>query len=116
MMPNIDPRALKGMMAKMGIKSTDLIATKVTIECQDKDIVIEAPQVTRIEMQGAVSFQIAGTITEKEKPLDIDITDDDIDTVKQATGISDTDVIKEALKASGGDIAKAILSLKPETS
>ncbi len=114
MMPNVDPRTMKNLMTKMGIKSSDLSATKVTIECQDKDIVIEAPQVTRIEMQGAVSFQIAGTIIEKEKPIDVEITDDDIDTVKQATGISDIDVIRAALKTSRGDIAKAILSLKPE--
>ena len=114
MLPNVDPRTMKNLMAKMGIKSSDLSAIKVTIECQGKDIVIEDPQITRIEMQGTVSFQIAGTIIEKEKPIDVDITDDDIDTVKRATGISDIDVIKAALKTSRGDIAKAILSLKPE--
>ena len=43
MMPNIDPRQMKAMMAKMGIKSTELPATKVTIESEGKSIVITSP-------------------------------------------------------------------------
>ena len=51
MMPNIDPRTLKNMMSKMGIKSEDVKSHKVIIECEDKDIVIDMPQITKIEMQ-----------------------------------------------------------------
>ena len=67
MMPNIDPRTMKSMMSKMGIKSEEIEASRVVIETPEKSIVIESPQITRIEMQGTTSFQISGSITEIDK-------------------------------------------------
>jgi nascent polypeptide-associated complex subunit alpha len=111
MMPNIDPRTLKSMMAKMGIKSSELNADKVIISCADKDIVITDPQVTMIEAQGTKSFQIAGTITENEKSVSIEISEDDVKMVMESSGASEEDA-RKALEDSNGDIAKAILELK----
>ncbi|QRF74446.1 Nascent polypeptide-associated complex protein [Candidatus Micrarchaeum sp.] len=111
MMPNIDPRTLKSMMAKMGIKSSELNADKVVISCADKDIVITDPQVTMIEAQGTKSFQIAGTITENEKSVSIEISEDDVKMVMESSGASEDDA-RKALEDSNGDIAKAILELK----
>ncbi|OJI07796.1 MAG: hypothetical protein BK997_02170 [Candidatus Micrarchaeum sp. ARMAN-1] len=111
MMPNIDPRTLKSMMAKMGIKSSELNADKVVISCADKDIVITDPQVTMIEAQGTKSFQIAGTITENEKSVSIEIGEDDVKMVMESSGASEEDA-RKALEDSNGDIAKAILELK----
>ena len=111
MMPNIDPRTLKSMMAKMGIKSSELNADKVIISCADKDIVITDPQVTMIEAQGTKSFQIAGTITENEKSVSIEISEDDVKMVMESSGASEDDA-RKALEDSNGDIAKAILELK----
>jgi nascent polypeptide-associated complex subunit alpha len=111
MMPNIDPRTLKNMMAKMGIKSSEVNADKVVISCADRDIIITEPQVTMIEAQGTKSFQIAGTITEEEKHISLEISEDDIKMVMESTGASEEQA-KEALKKSEGDIAKAILELK----
>lgn len=111
MMPNIDPRTLKSMMAKMGIKSSELNADKVIISCADKDIVITDPQVTMIEAQGTKSFQIAGTITENEKSVSIEISEDDVKMVMGSSGASEDDA-RKALEDSNGDIAKAILELK----
>jgi len=111
MMPNIDPRTLKRMMAKMGIKSSELNADKVVISCADKDIVITDPQVTMIEAQGTKSFQIAGTITENEKSVSIEISEDDVKMVMESSGASEDDA-RKALEDSNGDIAKAILELK----
>ncbi|OJI07715.1 MAG: hypothetical protein BK997_02285 [Candidatus Micrarchaeum sp. ARMAN-1] len=110
-MPNIDPRTLKSMMAKMGIKSSELNADKVVISCADKDIVITDPQVTMIEAQGTKSFQIAGTITENEKSVSIEISEDDVKMVMESSGASEDDA-RKALEDSNGDIAKAILELK----
>lgn len=113
MMPNIDPRTMKNMMAKMGIKSSDIDASRVVIETGEKNIVITNPQVTKIEAQGTVSFQIAGEISEeaaKQEP--IEITEDDIKTVSEQTGITDTEKIREALIEENGDIAGAIILLK----
>ena len=111
MMPNIDPRTLKSMMAKMGIKSSELNADKVIISCADKDIVITDPQVTMIEAQGTKSFQIAGTITENEKSVSIEISEDDVKMVMESSGASEENA-RKALEDSDGDIAKAILELK----
>ena len=111
MMPNIDPRTLKNMMTKMGIKSSEVDAEKVVISCADKEIVITDPQITMIEAQGTKSFQISGIITENEKRIELEISDDDIKMVMESSGASDEDA-RKALEKSGGDIAKAILELK----
>jgi nascent polypeptide-associated complex subunit alpha len=115
MMPNMDPRALKSMMAKMGIKSTEIDAQKVTIETGSTKIVITEPQVTKIEAQGTVSFQVSGNITEAEKDMEVTITQEDIDLVSERTGITDKALIKEKLLEDNGDIAKAILDLTHES-
>ncbi|MCL4379290.1 MAG: nascent polypeptide-associated complex protein [Candidatus Marsarchaeota archaeon] len=111
MMPNIDPRALKEMMAKMGIKTSEIDAQSVTIHCADKDLVITNPQVTRIEAQGSVSFQVVGNVQEKMPLAVTEITDDDIKFVMEKTGVSDKERVRTALRASNGDLAAAILAL-----
>jgi alpha-NAC-related protein len=102
---------MKAMMAKMGIQSSEVDANRVIIECNDKEIVIDAPQITKIVMQGVTSFQIAGDVSENVKEIKIAINDDDIKMVQEKTGVTDIEKIKEALAASNGDIAEAILSL-----
>jgi nascent polypeptide-associated complex subunit alpha len=114
MMPNIDPRQMKAMMAKMGIKSTEIPASKVVIESEGKSIIISSPQVTKIEAQGSVSFQISGDVSEQEDKVVMEITADDIDMVSQSTGIADKERIEQALKEENGDIARTILRLKNE--
>ncbi|MCW6160409.1 MAG: nascent polypeptide-associated complex protein [Candidatus Micrarchaeales archaeon] len=111
MMPGMDPRQMKSMLAKMGIQTSEINALRVVIECADKDIVIENPQVTAISAQGSVSYQVAGETTEKEKKVEIEITEDDIKMVMDGTGASKEDATK-ALQDSNGDIAQAILALK----
>ncbi|MCL5100108.1 MAG: nascent polypeptide-associated complex protein [Candidatus Marsarchaeota archaeon] len=114
MMPNIDPRALKSMMAKMGIKSTEIDARSVVIDCQDRQIVITNPQVTQIEAQGTVSFQVAGEVEERAKEQEhaaAEITDDDVKLVMERTGESDAAKVKEVLEKNNGDLAAAILEL-----
>lgn len=111
MMPNMDPRTMKNLMAKMGIKSSEIDANRVIIETAGSSIVIENPQVTKIEAQGTVSFQISGDITEQEKVQEINITEEDVDMVAEKTGITDKELIKNKLIEDNGDIAKAILDL-----
>lgn len=112
MMPNLDPRALKSMMDKMGIKSTEIPASRVTIECTDKQIIINNPQIMEINAQGNVSYQISGDISEGaiEEPK-IEITEDDIKTVMDQAG-SDYETSKAALDTANGDIAEAIINIK----
>jgi nascent polypeptide-associated complex subunit alpha len=112
MMPNIDPRTMKNMMAKMGIKSSAVDAERVVIETGSVNIIISNPQVTKIEAQGTVSFQISGEISESAKTdAKVDITDEDVELVSQQTGITDKAQIREKLLEENGDIAKAIMDL-----
>ena len=58
----------------------------MTIECADKDIVIEEPQVTLTEGQGMKSFTIMGRISEVDKTA-VEISDEDVKLVKEQSGI-----------------------------
>jgi len=112
MVPNLDPRALKSMMDKLGIKSSEIKAVKVSIECIESEIVIENPQVTMIEMQGQKIFQITGNYYEKEKSQKIGISDDDINFVSEQSGVSDKEEVKKVIEDCDGDLAQAIIKLK----
>ncbi len=112
MMPNMDPRALKSLMEKMGMKSTEITASRVTIESGDTNILISDPQVTRIDAQGVTSFQISGKVSEQKAKVIVEISADDVDAVAASSGITDKDRIMAALQAENGDIARAILRLK----
>lgn len=114
MMPNMDPRTMKNMLAKMGIKTEEIDAVRVVIECSDKTIIIENPQITRISSQGSVSFQIGGNVSEDIKKIAIEVTDDDVKLVMENTGIKDEQKVRDALKNANGDIAAAIVELKKE--
>lgn len=120
MMPNMDPRTMRNLMAKMGIKSSEISAERVVIETGNTNIVIENPQITKIEAQGSVSFQISGDITESAKESDPKesapaITEDDITLVSEKTGVTDRELIKSKLTEENGDIAQTILDLTDTT-
>src|SRR3989344_1643875 len=107
-MMNIDPKKMNAMMKQMGIKQEEISASKVTIEKDDgSKIIIDNPNVQKINMQGNESFQITGDISETESEK---FSEEDIKTVMEKTGKNE-DVAKEALEKSNGDLAEAIMSL-----
>ncbi len=113
MMPNLDPRSIKKMMDRMGIKSDEIEAQRVIIEGRAGDIVIESPHVMRIEAQGNTSFQISGSVSERPKQIEkIEISDDDVKLAREQSGVGDDDAVRKALEESNGNIAEAILKLK----
>ena len=116
MMPNIDPRTLKNMMAKMGIKSSEINASEVIIKCPDKDIIVSEPQILQIDAQGAISFQMSGSISENQKEIKMDVSEDDIKMVMEKSGTDDYIKAKEALESANGDIAEAIMELSGQSS
>jgi len=115
MIPNLDPRAIKNMMDKLGIKSKEIKAVRVVIEGVDNDIVIENPQVTMIEMQGQKSFQITGNYYEREKSEKIEVSEEDINFVIEQSGVKDREKVKKAIEESKGDLAQAIVLLKEKS-
>ncbi len=110
-MPNIDPKVLKSMMDRMGIKSSEIEAEQVIIKCKDMSIVIDNPNVMSINAQGTTTFQISGSISEKPNALP-EISKDDIDFVASQTGINDQEKIRSAIEDADGDLATAIMKLK----
>jgi nascent polypeptide-associated complex subunit alpha len=108
--PNVDPKALKGMLDRLGIKSTSIDSTQVVIHCKDKDIVIEAPEVTLIEGQGMRSFQVSGEAREVDRSR-VEISEDDVRFVQEQTGIGDAALVRQTLEETKGDIAGTILKL-----
>ena len=107
-MVGMDPRQMRRMMQQMGINSKEINAKKVIIETDDSDIIIENPNVTEINAQGQISYQISGNVKEE-----ISIKEDDIKMVMDQTGVSREKAL-EALKEKEGDLAEAILSLQTE--
>ena len=100
-------------MRQMGIKQEELDAKEVVIRLADRDITITNPQVTKVNMAGQESFQISGTIKEQARSQEIEISEEDIQTVMEQTG-ANVKQAKVALEQAKGDIAEAILAIKGE--
>lgn len=111
MLPNMDPKMLKATMDKLGIKSKSIDSRQVVIHCSDRDIVIDAPEVTLVEGQGMRNFQISGNVREVDKSR-VEISDDDIRFVQKQTGVADAALVRKTLEEERGDIASTILKLK----
>lgn len=113
MFPNVDPRQLKQMMKQMGMSQEDIQASRVIIECDDKNIIIENPSIQKVNMKGNVNFQISGDIEEENKQIEIDIKEEDINMVCEKTSCS-KEKAKKVLEETKGDIAQAIIDLQNE--
>ncbi|MFH1648941.1 MAG: nascent polypeptide-associated complex protein [Candidatus Woesearchaeota archaeon] len=113
MMPGVNPRQMKQMMKKMGIQQEDLEAEEVIIRLQDRDIVFTSPSVAKVNMMGQDTWQITGNYEEHSRETVPEISDEDVETVKEATGASETE-IRTALERNEGDLAKTIMELKQD--
>ncbi|MEM3791365.1 MAG: nascent polypeptide-associated complex protein [Candidatus Micrarchaeaceae archaeon] len=109
MLPNIDPKAIEAAMKKLGIKRKEIDALQVVIRGREKDIVIDNPVVSEMEMQGEKYYYIMGEAREEAKKAEIN--DEDIEFIASQTGIQDKEKIRKALEESNGDIAEAIKKL-----
>lgn len=76
----------------------------------DRDIVIENPQVAKVNMMGQETWQISGEWREVAHEKTPEINEEDIKTVMSQTG-ADREKALEAIKHAEGDLAKAILEL-----
>lgn len=113
MFPGVNPRQMQQMMKKMGIQQVEIPATEVIIKGETKDIVITNPQVSKVNMMGQETFQIVGDVHEQERSSAPDISEEDIKTIMEQTGV-DEKIAKETLEETKGDLAESILKLKKE--
>ncbi len=99
---------MEGMMRKMGISQETINAKRVIIEKTDGNkMIIEEPSIVKIKMQGQESFQITGEA--KEETGKVEIAKEDIKTIMEKTGCSESQA-RESLEKTG-DLAESILEL-----
>ena len=112
----VNPREARRMMQRMGL-NMDAISDveQVIIKTSSKEVTIEKPEVSILEMQGQKIFQITGgKISEKVaegKETAVAIPEEDARLVADQTGKS-IEEARKALEECGGDLAKAILLLQ----
>lgn len=111
MMPGMNPRKMAQMMKRMGIQQTEIDATEVIIKTPDKELVIQNPQVSKVNMMGQETLQIIGDIHERELETTPEISEDDIKTVMEQANVSEEEA-KAAIEDNDGDLAAAIMSLQ----
>ncbi|HHD15780.1 MAG: nascent polypeptide-associated complex protein [Deltaproteobacteria bacterium] len=105
----MNPRQMERMMRKMGLNMEELKdVRKVVIETGSKEIVIENPAVTIMNVQGERTFQIQGKVSERS--LGTEIPEEDIQLVMDQTGADRASALK-ALEESEGEPAEAIIKL-----
>ena len=116
----MDSRRARRMMKQMGMNMTELGDIKrVILQGEQREIIIEGPQVTSINVQGTKMYQVAGgretegkpTNDEKIEKTSTEIPEEDILLVAQQANVS-MDVAKKALKDNDGDLAQAIIKLQ----
>jgi len=105
----LNPKQMEKMAKQLGMKMEEIDAEQVVIKLKEGgEIVIDNPQVSRINVMGQDTFQITGDITEKDEGEE----DDDVEIVAEKAGVSH-DEAKRVLDETN-DIAEAILRLKEE--
>ncbi|WP_430504882.1 nascent polypeptide-associated complex protein [Haloparvum sp. PAK95] len=125
----MNPRKMKQMMKQMGIDVTEIDANEVVVKTDDEDLVFDAPQVTRMDAQGEMTYQIVGEPESvepsaggaagavegaeggEEAEAEAGIPEDDVEIVAQRAGVPGSDA-REALEAEDGDLAAAIARLE----
>jgi nascent polypeptide-associated complex subunit alpha len=101
------------MMAQMGLKMDELVdINRVILQGDEREIIIEKPIVTVIDLKGQRMYQVAGgSITERSVSRETSIPEEDVLLVAEQAGVS-AEAARRALLEAEGDLARAILSLK----
>jgi len=112
----MNPRGARRMMKKMGMNMGGMDnVEEVVIRTTTKEITIEQPEVSILEMQGQKIFQIiGGKIVEKaseNNSTSFNVSEEDVKLVADQTG-KNLQEAKNALEECEGDLAKAILLLQ----
>ena len=114
MMPGMNKKQMKQMerqMKKMGMTMDELKDVReVIIRFDEKELIIENPSVSVMNVMGSESYQVEGKAREVELEYEIEIPEEDIEMVATSAGVSKQEA-QNALEESKGDLAEAILNL-----
>ncbi len=111
-MRRMNPREAKRMMQRMGMNMGAMPdVEQVVFKTSTKEIIVENPEVTVMEMQGQKIFQVMGErITERAVERPVKIPEEDVQLVATQANVS-PDQARAALEQTKGDLAQAILLL-----
>lgn len=112
-MARVDSRRARRMMKQMGFKMDELgDIERVVLHGAGREIVIDGPAVTVIDVKGQKMYQVTGgRVTERTTEKEVSIPEEDVQLVSQQAGVSPQRA-REALREAEGDLAQAIMSLK----
>ena len=114
MIPGMNKKQMKQMerqMKKMGMKMEDLNGvTEVIIRFEDKELIIDNPSVSLMNVMGQETYQVEGKAREVELDYEVEIPDEDVEMVANQANVSE-DVARQALEECKGDLAEAIMKL-----
>ena len=112
-MRRMNPREARRMMQRMGMNMGAMPEVEqVVFKTSTKEIIVENPEVTVMEMQGQKIFQVMGEkITEKPVEKAVKIPEEDVQLVATQANAS-PDQARTALEQTKGDLAQAILRLR----
>ncbi|MDD1682715.1 MAG: nascent polypeptide-associated complex protein [Methanoregula sp.] len=106
---NINPRQMKAMMKKLGMNVEQIEDVQsIVIKTPKGDYVFNTADVQAMTMQGVTTYQIQGTPRFVEASPDI--PKEDVTMVAAQANVPE-EKAREALVATKGDIAEAILKL-----
>jgi len=109
----INPREADRMMKRMGMQVTQLDdVTLVIMEGPTRRIIIDGPEVATVTVQGQTIYQVGGGSVRTES-VAVQTSVEDASLVAGQAGVS-VEEATNALKASGGDLAQAIVMLKQQ--
>ena len=115
----ISPKAMQKALGQIDTNQIDNVV-EVIVKTDEEEIVLLNPEVTIMNMgqeiwnivpQGTKRRPLGSETSEPTPPVEIEVKDSDVDLIVNTAGVSKEEAIK-AIKNSGGDIAKAIMSLK----
>ena len=114
MIPGMNKKQMKQMerqMKKMGMKMEDLEGVnEVIIRFDDRELIIDNPNVSLMNVMGQETYQIEGQAREVEIEYEIEIPEDDIEMVANQANVSNEEA-EQALIDCKGDLAEAIMKL-----
>jgi nascent polypeptide-associated complex subunit alpha len=113
-MGKINPKQMERLMRRMGMQVKEIPQVQeVVIKTAKSNWVFKAPQVTILHTPSGDIYQLSSAepqIIQKEEEKEEEPKEEDIKLVMEQAKVSE-EKAREALKASKGDIAKAIINL-----
>ena len=106
-------REMARLMKRMGVEFESLEGVEeVLIRYPSRSIVIRKPEVSVMKVGGQQIFQVTGEVS--EAPVEAPEFDEEaVEIVAEQSGAT-LEEAREALRLTGGDLAKAILNLKSQ--